>query len=121
MDLVRSQTNSANDSSGSVWGLPGNTFIALVFSLVLSVGVLVITMGMGINSMICGLLASIPCGMTIGYLAVFVIGRPKNYAIDLVDILITGKGFSINPVYQPPHPFDINRYVSIDSTKRIFR
>ena len=104
MDLVRSQTNSANDSSGSVWGLPGNTFIALVVSLVLSVGVMVVLMASGVNSFLSMLAACIPSGLTIGYLATFVIGRPKDFAIDVVDLLISGRGFSMNPLRQPIHP-----------------
>jgi hypothetical protein len=119
MDLVRSQTNSANDSSGSVWGLPGNTFIALVVSLVLSVGVMVVLMASGVNSFLSMLAACIPSGLTIGYLAAFVIGRPKDFAFDLVDLLISGRGFSMNPLHQPIHPL-IPSHDRLSRSKRIF-
>jgi hypothetical protein len=119
MDLVRSQTNSANDSSGSVWGLPGNTFIALVVSLVLSVGVMVMLMAGGVNSYLSVLAACIPSGLTVGYLAAFVIGRPKDFAFDLVDLLISGRGFSMNPLHQPIHPL-MPSHDHLGRSKRIF-
>jgi hypothetical protein len=121
MELVRSQTNSANDSSGSVWGLPGNTFIAVVVSLVLSVGVMVVLMARGANSYMSMVAACIPSGLTVGYLAAFVIGRPKDYAIDLVDLLVTGKGFSMHPLSQPKHPLSVVQYDHINRSKRLFR
>ncbi len=121
MDLVRSQTNSANDSAGSVWGLPGNTFIALVISLILSVGVMVLLMAGGVNSYLSMFAACIPSGLTIGYLGAFVIGRPKDYAIDLLDQLISGKGFAMNPLLQPQHPLFVANHDHISRSKWILR
>jgi hypothetical protein len=125
MDIIRSQTNSANDSSGSVWGLPGNTFIALVLSLIFSVCLVIFLMTQHFNNLLVLPIASLPTGLTIAYIGCLVIGRPKGYAIDLLDQLIIGKGISLNPVYQPHHPMkpkeDQPHVIRISSTKRLFR
>jgi hypothetical protein len=121
MELYRSQTNSATDSSGSVWGLPGNTFLLLVGALVGSVTILVVLNSRGLNPYLAVLIAAVPTAAVLFYIFGLVAGKPRHYDRDLLDQLLNGRDFAMNPYLQPIHPLDLSAYDRLDRTKRIFR
>ena len=106
-DLRFTDTNAADDSGGSVWGLDGNLFIPVIISLVVSIGLILVLFGAfqwhWLASAIVGLL---PFGCTLGYVLLFKQGKPPGYDKDLFELYTTGNGFSYNPGiqngYRPP-------------------
>jgi hypothetical protein len=121
MELCRSQTNSATDSAGSVWGLPGNSFMLLVGSLIGSVTIMVVLQTRGVNPYLATLLAAVPTLVILYYISALVAGRPPHYDRDLLDQAISGKDFTMNPYRQPAHPWDLSVYDRLDRTKRVLR
>lgn len=94
-------TNAADDSGGSVWGLDGNLFLPVVVGATVSVGVLLILFGFfHLNWLPSGIIGIIPFAGTLGYVLCFKQGKPPGYDIDLFELWIVGRGFSFNPHQQ---------------------
>ncbi len=121
MELVRCQTNSANDSEGAIWGLPGNTFLALVASLVLSVTLLVVLQTRHFSPLVALGVAALPTAVTVTYITCLIAGKPRHYDRDFFDLLASGKDFSLNPLRQPVHPLDHTAYDRVKRPQRVLR
>lgn len=100
-DLRFTDTNAADDSGGSVWGLEGNLFIPVLIALVLSIGLLLLLMGAyhwpWLISIVIG---AVPFLGTLGYILLFKQGKPPGYDKDLFELYTNGNGFSFNPQIQ---------------------
>lgn len=100
-DLRLTDTNAADDSAGSVWGLDGNLFIPVVASAAGSIGiVLVLFSAFHVHWLLSAIIGAIPFALTLGYVLLFRQGKPPGYDIDLFELWIEGKGFSINTSQQ---------------------
>jgi hypothetical protein len=94
-NLRFTDTNAADDSGGSVWGLDGNLFMPVVASAALSIGVVMVLFAMfhvyWLTSFVIG---AVPFGGTLAYVLLFRQGKPPGYDRDLFDLWINGRGFS---------------------------
>lgn len=113
MDLIRTETNSGNDSTGLVMGIPGNLFIPVIVALALAVGTAVLLNGQGTPGLQAMFLGSLWLVAVLLYLFLFRIGKPPGYDLDLIDLLATGTGLAPNPLVQPPHPLKLARAVPV--------
>lgn len=103
-DLRLTDTNAADDSGGSVWGLDGNLFIPVVASAALSVGALLILIGLfHVHWLASLILGGMPFSLTLGYILLFKQGKPPGYDRDVFDVWLKGKGFAFNPHDQSNH------------------
>jgi hypothetical protein len=97
-DLRLTDTNAADDSAGSVWGLDGNLFMPVVASAALSIGVILILFSvLHIVWWLSFPIGFIPFVATLSYVVLFKQGKPPGYDQDLFELWIVGRGFSFNP------------------------
>jgi hypothetical protein len=95
--LRLTDTNAADDSAGSVWGLDGNLFMPVVASAALSIGVVLILFSfLHVAWWISFPLGAVPFGTTLTYILLFKQGKPPGYDRDLFELWITGRGFAFN-------------------------
>ncbi|MEZ0300142.1 MAG: hypothetical protein ACAI35_27115 [Candidatus Methylacidiphilales bacterium] len=93
-DLRFTDTNAADDSAGSVWGLDGDLFLPVVISAAASIGLLLVLFAaLSVHWLISGLLAGLPFGGTLSYVLFLKQGKPAGYDRDLFELLISGPGF----------------------------
>jgi hypothetical protein len=79
MNLRMTDTNAADDSGGSVWGLDGNLFMPVVASAALSVGVLLVLFAMfHVHWLLSLLLGAVPFAATLTYVLLFKQGKPPG-------------------------------------------
>jgi hypothetical protein len=94
MNLRLTETNAADDSGGSVWGLDGNLFMPVVASAAISIGILLLLFGLfHVYWLVSGLIAGVPFAGTLTYVLLFKQGKPPGYDRDLFDLWTTGRGF----------------------------
>lgn len=98
MSVLRlTDTNAADDSGGSVWGLDGNLFIPVVASAAVSIGIVLILFGaFHVHGVVSALIGAVPFVLTLGYVLILKQGKPPGYDIDLFELWIDGNGFSID-------------------------
>lgn len=102
-DLRLTDTNAADDSGGSVWGLDGNLFLPVVASATVSIGLLLMLFSfLHADWFVSALIGSIPFIGTLSYVLLFKQGKPPGYDIDLIEFWIVGPGFSFHPSQQKP-------------------
>lgn len=95
MNLRLTDTNAADDSGGSVWGLDGNLFMPVVASAAVSVGVLLLLFAvLHVYWLISALIGAVPFCGTLTYVLLFKQGKPPGYDRDLFDLWARGRGFS---------------------------
>ncbi len=100
-ELRLTDTNAADDSAGSVWGLDGNLFMPVVASAALSIGVLLILFSFFHVVWWLSLpLGAVPFSCTLFYILLFRQGKPPGYDRDLSELWILGRGFSFNATHQ---------------------
>lgn len=100
-NLRLTDTNAADDSAGSVWGLDGNLFMPVVASAALSIGVLLLLFSaFQIHWLLSALIGAIPFGGTLAYVLLLKQGKPPGYDRDLFELWTTGKGFSLIASHQ---------------------
>jgi hypothetical protein len=93
--LRLTDTNAANDSGGSVWGLDGNLFMPVVASAAVSVGVVLILFGMlHVHWLVSFVIGAVPFALTLTYVLLLKQGKPPGYDRDLFDLWTTGRGFA---------------------------
>ena len=94
-------TNAADDSGGSVWGLDGNLFLPVVASATASIGVLLLLFAFfHVHWLVSALFGAVPFTGTLFYVLLLRQGKPPGYDADLFDLWINGPGFSFHPVHQ---------------------
>lgn len=94
MNLRLTDTNAADDSGGSVWGLDGNLFMPVVASAAVSVGVLLLLFALfHVHWLISLVIGAIPFTGTLAYVLLFKQGKPPGYDRDLFDLWTNGRGF----------------------------
>ena len=96
LHLRLTDTNAADDSGGSVWGLDGNLFLPVVASATLSIGVLLVLFAFfHVNWIASALLGAVPFTGTLAYVLLLKQGKPPGYDLDLFDLWINGPGFAL--------------------------
>ncbi len=102
-ELRLTDTNAADDSTGSVWGLEGNLFMPVIASAVASIGIVLVLFSLlHVAWWLSFSLGAVPLVSTLGYVLLFKQGKPRDYDRDLFELWITGRGFSFNPWDQIP-------------------
>lgn len=102
-ELRLTDTNAADDSAGSVWGLDGNLFMPVVASAALSIGVILILFScLHAVWWLSFPIGAVPFTLTLAYVLLFKQGKPPGYDRDLFELWIVGRGFSFNPHKQAP-------------------
>jgi hypothetical protein len=97
-ELRLTDTNAADDSAGSVWGLDGNLFMPVVASAALSIGVVLVLFSfLHLAWWLSYPLGAVPFGGTLAYVLLLKQGKPPGYDFDVFELWITGPGFSFNP------------------------
>jgi hypothetical protein len=95
MNLRLTDTNAADDSGGSVWGLDGNLFMPVVASAAISIGVFLLLFALfHVHWLVSALIGAVPFGGTLTYVLLFKQGKPPGYDRDLFDLWASGRGFS---------------------------
>jgi hypothetical protein len=95
MNFRLTDTNAADDSGGSVWGLDGNLFMPVVASAAISIGVLLLLFALlHVHWLVSALIGAVPFAGTLTYVLLFKQGKPPGYDRDLFDLWISGRGFS---------------------------
>jgi hypothetical protein len=94
-ELRLTDTNAADDSAGSVWGLDGNLFMPVVAAAALSIGVILILFSfLHIVWWLSFPLGAMPFGLVLLYVLLLKQGKPPGYDRDLFELWITGHSFS---------------------------
>ena len=95
MNFRLTETNAADDSGGSVWGLDGNLFMPVVASAAISIGVLLLLFALlHVHWLVSTLIGAVPFAGTLTYVLLFKQGKPPGYDRDLFDLWTSGRGFS---------------------------
>jgi hypothetical protein len=83
-ELRLTDTNAADDSAGSVWGLDGNLFMPVVAAAALSIGVILILFSfLHIVWWLSFPLGAVPFGLVLLYVLLLKQGKPPGYDRDL--------------------------------------
>ena len=100
-DLRLTDTNAADDSAGSAFGLDGNLFMPVVASAAISIGIILVLFGFfHLRWWLSFPLGAVPFGTTLFYVLLFKQGKPPGYDRDLFELWIVGHGFTFNPLDQ---------------------
>lgn len=98
---VHTDTNSADDSEGAIFGFKGNDFLPFVGSMIVSIIGIPVTSSMAslkdAPDEVRWLVAFIPTIITTGYLIFFRMNRPAGFQHDFFDMLINGADFHFLP------------------------
>ena len=98
------ETNSGEDSEGSIWGMEGSSFFALIVGAALSVGVmLMLFTSLEASFTTSTSVAAVPLGLTLIYVFGFKNGRPPGYALDMLELAIVGCHWAPDARRQPRH------------------
>jgi len=101
-DIRFTETNSADDSAGSTWGLEGNLFWYLIGGGFASVIALLLLFSMWRWTLVSALgPAAVPISLALLYVFAFRQGRPSGYDTDLFELWLKGPGFGPAAVIQP--------------------
>ena len=93
-ELRLTDTNSADDSQGSVWGLAGDLFWIVLIGATLSVlCLLVLFSGLALPLASALALSALPLAGALGYV-IFKQTHPPGYDLDLIDWWLNGPGFA---------------------------
>lgn len=111
--LIRTETNSANDSEGVAFGLQGTLFMPVFIAGIISILLLsVLVMNNSVSTPAAFGIASIPFGGTLFIVLVFLNDKPPHYLGDLFQMLISGGQISRH-TYQPKHPLVKAREIAV--------
>ena len=98
------ETNSGEDSEGSIWGMEGSSFFALIVGAAVSVGIMLLmftSMGASFSASVG--VAAVPLALTLTYVFGFKNGRPPGYALDVFELAIVGRHWAPDAKQQPRH------------------
>ena len=99
-----SETNSGEDSEGSIWGMEGSSFFALIVGAAVSVGIMLLMFtSMGASFSASTGVAAVPLALTLLYVFGFKNGRPPGYALDMLELAIVGCHWAPDARRQPRH------------------
>ena len=98
------ETNSGEDSEGSIWGMEGSSFFALIVGAAVSVGIM-LTMFTSLDASFSASAgaAAVPLTLTLAYVFGFKNGRPPGYALDVLEQAIVGRHWAPDVRRQPRH------------------
>ncbi len=98
------ETNSGEDSEGSIWGMEGSSFFALIVGAALSVGIMLLmftSMGASFSASVG--VAAVPLALTLTYVFGFKNGRPPGYALDVLELSVVVRHWAPDAKRQPRH------------------
>jgi len=95
--------------------------LLLVGSLIGSITIMIVLQTRTGNAYLATLVAAVPTVLVLYYVFALVAGRPPHYDRDLLDQIISGKDFGMNPYVQPLHPWDLSVYDRLNRSKRVLR
>jgi hypothetical protein len=100
-ELRITDTNSANDSKGRVFGLEGNDFIPVLVGFVSALGFFLLLYFLLRLYLGLALAVSLPILLLpLGWVVFLRHNRPEGYAEDWIDQKIGGSGWSLSPLLQ---------------------
>ena len=98
------ETNGGEDSEGSIWGMEGSSFFALIVGAAVSVGVMLLLFtSMGVSFSASAGVAAVPLTLTLTYVFGFKNGRPPGYALDVLELAVVGRHWAPDAKRQPRH------------------
>ena len=98
------ETNSGEDSGGSIWGMEGSSFFALLIGASLSVGVMLMLLASyEVSFTTSAGMAAVPLALTLVYVFGFKNGKPPGYALDVLEQAVVGRHWAPEPRRQPVH------------------
>lgn len=98
------ETNSGEDSEGSVWGMEGSSFLALIAGAAGSVGIMLLLFtSIGVSFSASAGVAAVPLALTLIFVFGFKNGRPPGYALDVFELAIVGRHWAPDAKRQPQH------------------
>ena len=98
------ETNSGEDSEGSIWGMEGSSFFALIVGASLSVGLMLFLFtSLGASFTSSAGVAAVPLTLTLIYVFGFKNGRPPGYALDVLEFAVVGRHWAPDARRQPVH------------------
>lgn len=101
--LLRTETNSADDSSGVAFGLQGNLFLPVVAAGVVSIGLLSVCLLAGVSILAALTTSAIPFVATLVVVKLFLNDKPPHYMTDIWDSALSDGTFARH-IHHPPHP-----------------
>lgn len=106
MDLIITDTNSNDDSSGKAFGLSGNNYLYLLGTLMGSIILFMIFYHHYELGVLISLSFSFPLFVLgIVVLLLLVEGKPKGYALDFLENLLSSGNWSLEKKIDIQHPF----------------
>ncbi len=108
MERYTIQTHTDIESSGKVCGMETSHFIPILCALVFSIiwfFILSMSPGtQGVSVIIRVLLGFLPLVLSIGYVAIFFIGRPPHFQEDFFENIFIGSDFNISKLKKGKNP-----------------
>ncbi|MDR1281853.1 MAG: hypothetical protein LBK99_13670 [Opitutaceae bacterium] len=100
-ELHFTDTNSADDSSGRVFGLDGNLYLPVVLGVIGSLGlVAVLGLLVGTGWFIAGVAGAVPLAAILGWALLLKHNKPAGYDRDRIEQWLGGAHFTLNPAEQ---------------------
>lgn len=97
-ELRFTDTNSADDSSGRVFGLDGNLYLPVVLGVIGSLGlVAVLGLLVGTGWFVAGVAGALPLGAILGWALLLKHNKPAGYDHDRIEQAFGGGNFTRNP------------------------
>jgi len=104
MSLRVTSTNSGDDSSGKIWGIEGNNLFILLGALIFGVALALVLKKNGYPISISVAAGLALLALAAGYVFWLRQGRPAAYDRDLLELLLSGKGWEQDRKKQPHIP-----------------
>jgi len=115
-------TNSATDSKGVGFGMEGNLFAPILFSVFFSILMLIVMFQSGIGREWAVweryVFAFLPTIFTAAYVLMFFHKRPPRYHKDFWDARIFGGDFRVHNVAERPHPVVLSKQATVARMRR---
>lgn len=105
MELIVTDTNSSNDSTGKAFGLSGNNYLYPLCSFMGSAVMFMLFYQGFESSLLTSLLFSLPVFLLGTLFMLFLVeGKPRGYAEDFIENLMHGGNWTKSIDTQPKHP-----------------
>ncbi len=94
-ELIHTDTNAADDSSGRAFGLDGNLYLPVVLAVLGALGLFaLLTLVLHANLLASGLLAALPLGAVLAWALGLRQGRPAGHDRDWLEARLGGRDFT---------------------------
>jgi hypothetical protein len=94
-ELRYTETNAADDSSGRAFGLDGNLYLPVLFSVVGALGLFaILSLLLHVSYTVSGGIVAIPLAVVLAWVLLLKQGKPAGYDRDLVEHWLGGGDFT---------------------------